>query len=168
MEVKTTSRYRSNRQGEIDGAAVYRAMASAEKSPQLASVYTRLAEVESRHLDFWEAQLGAIGVDPGPRRPSWRGRALCFLRLCASGANAVLPVVATLEQDGQTFYDDQPETAGTQMRAQGTARTLGRFAMSRPVRPKASLVRPSASSKVVTALRVVIHFAPRYWERTMD
>jgi hypothetical protein len=41
-------RYRANLQGEIDSAAVYRAMASAEKSEQLASVYTRLAQVEER------------------------------------------------------------------------------------------------------------------------
>jgi demethoxyubiquinone hydroxylase (CLK1/Coq7/Cat5 family) len=53
------TRYRVNRQGEIDSAAVYRAMARAEKNAQLASVYTRLAQVEERHLAFWEEQLRA-------------------------------------------------------------------------------------------------------------
>ena len=48
------ARFRANLQGEIDSAAVYRAMASAEKSAQLSSVYDRLAEVEERHLGFWE------------------------------------------------------------------------------------------------------------------
>ena len=50
------SRYRANLQGEIDGSAVYRAMAAAEKNPHLASVYVRLAEVEER-LDFAERLL---------------------------------------------------------------------------------------------------------------
>jgi|GEM_PF-4292044 len=54
------SRYRTNLQGEIDSAAVYRAMAAAEKSPQLASVYVRLAEVEERYLSFWEARLRSM------------------------------------------------------------------------------------------------------------
>jgi len=37
-------------------------MASAEENEQLASVYARLGEVEARHLDFWDAQLVALGL----------------------------------------------------------------------------------------------------------
>ncbi len=107
-------RYRGNLQGEIDSAYVYRAMAAAEKSSQLASVYIRLAEVEERHLSFWEERLRSIGVDPGPRRPSWRARAMSFLA-GRFGARVVLPTVATLEQVDQAGYDDQPETVGTNM-----------------------------------------------------
>jgi len=44
-----TARYRTNLQSEIDSGTVYRAMAAAEKKPQLASVYVRLAEVEEHH-----------------------------------------------------------------------------------------------------------------------
>ena len=109
------SRYRANLQGEIDGAAVYRAMAAVEKKPQLASVYERLAQVEERHLSFWEEQLRAVGVDPGPRRPSWRARAMTFLAR-RFGPGIVLSTVATLEHVDQGGYDDQPETAGTGMR----------------------------------------------------
>src|SRR5882672_11313947 len=111
------SRYRANLQGEIDGAAVYRAMAAAEKDTHLASVYVRLAEVEERHLSFWEEQLRSVGVDPGPRRPSWRARTMAFLAR-RFGPRLVLPTVATLEQVDQGAYDDQPETAGTVMRDQ--------------------------------------------------
>lgn len=65
------ARYRAN-QGEIDSAAVYRAMAAAERSPQLASVYERLAQVEERHLRFWEDQLRAAGDEPRRiSRSSW-------------------------------------------------------------------------------------------------
>jgi VIT1/CCC1 family predicted Fe2+/Mn2+ transporter len=89
-------------------------MAAAEKSPQLASVYVRLAEVEERHLSFWEERLRSIGVDSGPRRPSWRARTMAFLAR-RFGPRIVLPTVATLEQVDQTGYDDQPETSGTNM-----------------------------------------------------
>jgi VIT1/CCC1 family predicted Fe2+/Mn2+ transporter len=111
------ARFRANLQGEIDSAAVYRAMASAEESEQLSSVYTRLAEVEERHLGFWEQRLRSIGADPGPRRPSWRARAMSFLAR-RFGPKVVLPTVATFEQVDQGDYDDQPETAGTGMRDQ--------------------------------------------------
>jgi VIT1/CCC1 family predicted Fe2+/Mn2+ transporter len=108
------ARYRANRQGEIDSAVVYRAMARAERDARLASVYVRLAEVEERHLGFWEDRLRALGRDPGPRRPSWRARAM---RLLAHrfGAQLVLPTVATLEQVDEQAYDDQTETEGTGM-----------------------------------------------------
>ncbi len=111
------ARFRANLQGEIDSAAVYRAMASAEQSTQLASVYERLAEVEERHLGFWEQRLRSIGVDPGPLRPSWRARTMSFLAK-RFGPRVVLPTVATFEQVDQGDYDDQPETAGTGMREQ--------------------------------------------------
>ena len=76
------------------------AMARSEPDQRLASVYLRLADVEERHLDFWEDQIRALGRDPGPRRPSWRARAM---RLLARrfGAALVLPTVATLEQVDQ-------------------------------------------------------------------
>jgi VIT1/CCC1 family predicted Fe2+/Mn2+ transporter len=110
-------RYRANRQSEVDSAWVYRAMAGAERSEQLASVYTRLAQVEERHLAFWEDRLRGIGVDPGPRAPSWRARTMAWLAT-RFGARLVLPTVATLEHVDEAGYDDQPETEGTPMRDQ--------------------------------------------------
>ena len=117
MSQSDEARYRANRQGEVDSAAVYRAMAAVETNPQLASVYDRLAQVEERHLGFWEDKLRAVGVDPGPRRPSWRARTMAFLAR-RFGPRVVLATVATLEQVDQHEYDDQPETEGTAMRAQ--------------------------------------------------
>jgi vacuolar iron transporter family protein len=110
-------RYRANRQSEVDSAWVYRAMAGAERSEQLASVYTRLAQVEERHLAFWEDRLRGIGVDAGPRAPSWRARTMAWLAT-RFGARLVLPTVATLEHVDEAGYDDQPETEGTPMRDQ--------------------------------------------------
>jgi VIT1/CCC1 family predicted Fe2+/Mn2+ transporter len=133
MSVTEETRYRANRQGEIDSAALYRAMAGSEASPQLASVYERLAMVEERHLGFWEDKLRSLGYDPGPRRPSWRARTMMFLAR-RFGPRLVLPTVATLEQVDQHDYDDQPETAGTPMRAQerSHARVLSYIAGGSP------------------------------------
>ena len=117
MSTSEEARYRANRQGEIDSAAVYRAMATSESSPQLTSVYERLAMVEERHLGFWEDKLRSVGRDPGRRRPSWRAKTMMFLAR-RFGPRMVLPTVATLEQVDQHEYDDQPETEGTPMRAQ--------------------------------------------------
>ena len=38
-------RYRANLQGEVDGAAVYRALGDSESDPKLAEVFRRLAAV---------------------------------------------------------------------------------------------------------------------------
>lgn len=133
MATSDPARYRANRQDEIDSAAVYPAMARRERSPELARLYVRLAEVEERHLDFWEARLLAAGEEAGPRTPSWRGRVMRFLARWF-GPKAVLPTVATLEELDRHVYDDQPETEGTPMRAQerSHARLLRYLAQGSP------------------------------------
>jgi len=69
-------RFRANRQGEVDSAAQYRAMAAAEPDAGVARIYRELAEVEEKHAGFWETKMRDAGVDPGPRRASWRARVL--------------------------------------------------------------------------------------------
>ena len=39
-------RYRANLQGEVDGAAIYSALADSEKDANLAAVFRKLAAVE--------------------------------------------------------------------------------------------------------------------------
>jgi VIT1/CCC1 family predicted Fe2+/Mn2+ transporter len=92
-------------------------MEAGERDERLASVYGRLAEVEERHLGFWEGELRGLGVDPGPGRPSWRARLMARLAR-TFGPRVVLPSVATFEQVDQAMYDRQPETATTSMREQ--------------------------------------------------
>ena len=43
------ARHQKNLQREIDSAALYRAMSSAEPNPQLAELYARLAAVVEKH-----------------------------------------------------------------------------------------------------------------------
>ena len=102
------ARYRSNLQGEVDSAALYRAMAEAEHDPRLSEVYLRLAAVEEAHAEFWGKQLTRIGAAAPRLRPGWRTRSLAWLAR-RFGPQFVLPTLSTLEQRDVGQYDRQPE-----------------------------------------------------------
>ena len=111
--VPTTSRedvarYRANWQGEIDGAALYRALAEGERQPPLAEVYRRLAEVEERHAAHWEERLRGAGATVPPPRPGWRTRVYRWL-VRRFGPQVVLPSVASFERVDSNRYDTQAE-----------------------------------------------------------
>ena len=97
-------RIKSNLQDEVDGAAVYTALADAEPDPKLAGIYRRLAAVEKAHVDFWRARL-----ERAPNlTPSLRARALGWLAR-RFGPGFVLPTLAATEARGGKNYDTQPE-----------------------------------------------------------
>jgi vacuolar iron transporter family protein len=110
-------RYRANRQDEVDSAAQYRAMAAAEPDVAVAKIYRDLADVEEKHAGFWETKLREKGVEPGPRRPSWRARVLAWTAR-RFGPRMILPTVARREAVGRNDYAAQSETAHTRMPAQ--------------------------------------------------
>jgi vacuolar iron transporter family protein len=110
-------RFHANRQDEVDSAAQYRAMADAEPDAGVARVYRELADVEEKHAGFWEIKLRENGVEPGPRRPSWRARVLAWTAR-RIGPRAILPTVAQREAVGRNDYVGQAETAHTRMPAQ--------------------------------------------------
>jgi VIT1/CCC1 family predicted Fe2+/Mn2+ transporter len=101
-------RYTANLQGEVDSAALYEAMSKAEKNPQLAQVYARLAAVEAAHGEFWKRQIAALGQRVPQLRPGFRTRALEWLAR-RFGPAFVLPTVNTLEQMDSGTYAAQPE-----------------------------------------------------------
>jgi vacuolar iron transporter family protein len=107
-ESGSAARYRANLQGEIGGAALYRALAESEADPRLSEVYRRLAAVEEAHAEFWRKQLARFGAKPGTLRPDWRTRALAWLAR-RFGPQFVLPVIGALERRDSGQYDDQPE-----------------------------------------------------------
>ena len=98
-------RYLSNLQGEVDGAAVYDALADAEKDEKVAGVYRRLAAVERSHAQFWAQRLGREA--PGAK-PSARARIMGFLAR-RFGPAFVLPTLAQNEARDSAGYDNQPE-----------------------------------------------------------
>jgi vacuolar iron transporter family protein len=127
------ARYRTNWQGEIDGAALYRTMAEVTAQPQLAEVYRRLATIEERHAQFWAQQLRKAGQPVPLPRPGWRARTLSWLARRV-GAAFVLPTLAAMEQADRHLYDRQPEADQTTLPAdeRSHARLLGLIARASP------------------------------------
>jgi VIT1/CCC1 family predicted Fe2+/Mn2+ transporter len=105
---KDIQRYRSNLQGEVDGAALYGALAKAEPDPQLSAVYARLASVESAHAEFWRGHLAKRGVPDVRLAPRFRAKALSWLAQ-RFGPSFVLPAIAAAEARDMDAYDRQPE-----------------------------------------------------------
>ena len=77
---------------ELNGAALYDALAVAEKDERLAEVYRRLAIVERRHAERWRKKLEDAGETLPDFKPSWRTRTLAFLA-GRFGTRIVLPSV---------------------------------------------------------------------------
>ena len=126
------TRYIKYLQGEVDSAALYRAMSKHESDQNLAEVYRRLAAVEERHAEFWTSKITAAGGIVPLMRPDWRTKFLIWLTR-RFGAETVLPVSATLEHIDRAQYDEQPETRDTRMPAQerSHARILSQLALGR-------------------------------------
>ena len=85
-------RYRANLQGEVDGAAIYSALAESEADPKLAEVFRRLAAVELAHGDFWRKRIEAEGARFAPV-PSVRARVMAWLAR-RFGSSFVLPTTS--------------------------------------------------------------------------
>jgi VIT1/CCC1 family predicted Fe2+/Mn2+ transporter len=114
---ESVKRYRSNWQGEIDGAELYRRLAEAEPQQQLADVYRRLAAAELRHSRVWEERLRQAGAPVPAPRPGWRPRALGWLAR-RFGPQLVLPTINANEQRDSRSYDAQPEATAAELPAQ--------------------------------------------------
>jgi VIT1/CCC1 family predicted Fe2+/Mn2+ transporter len=108
MESGDVERWRDNWQDEVDGAALYRAMAESESNPELAELYRNLAETEGKHADFWAAKLDDAGKPVGLPAPSRRARTLAWLAR-RFGAAFVLPAVRGSEIGGSVEYHLQPD-----------------------------------------------------------
>ncbi len=101
-------RYRANLQGEVDGQALYGALADNEPDAGLAQVYRKLAAVEGAHAEFWQKQLAKHGVRGVALKPTFRARALRWLAR-RFGPSFVLPTIAAAEARDSDAYDRQPE-----------------------------------------------------------
>ena len=108
MATPDRDRYLGNLQAEIDGAALYRALAELEAGSGLAPVYTRMAETEERHAELWRTKLRELGVTDLPARPGWRTRTLKLLAR-QFGSALILPTVIQQEQADSAKYNQQDE-----------------------------------------------------------
>src|SRR5256885_5120808 len=85
-------------QDEADAAYLYRILAAAEPDPKKKDIYTRLADVEDRHVVVWSSLLSQHGHPPAKFTPSGRARMLAtFGRWFGPGF--LLPML--LEEEGR-------------------------------------------------------------------
>lgn len=116
MQQADRERYQNNLQAEIDGAALYRALAEIEGGSELATVYSRMADAEERHAEIWRAKLREAGGAEHPVQPGWRTRTLIALAR-RFGPSLILSTVTQREQADSARYRDQPEARDARMDA---------------------------------------------------
>src|SRR5947209_740714 len=85
-------------QDEADAAYLYRILAAAEPDPKKKDIYSRLADVEDRHVVVWSDLLRKHGHPPPQFRPSGRARMLATLGRWF-GPGFLLPML--LEEEGR-------------------------------------------------------------------
>ncbi len=85
-------------QDEADAAYLYRILAGAEPDPTKRDIYSRLAEVEDRHVVIWEELLAKHGKKAAPFRPSGRARMLARVGKLF-GPGFLLPML--LQEEGR-------------------------------------------------------------------
>ncbi len=103
-------RFQANLDDEIDGIAIYKMLAAAEKDPERKRIFEELGLVEVRHADVWRNKLREAGAEPREHGPSLKVRAL-GVAARRFGVAAVLPIVRTLEGGAYGAYMAQDETA---------------------------------------------------------
>jgi len=97
-------------QDEADAAYLYRLLAAAEPDPKKKDIYSRLADVEDRHVIVWSDLLAKHGHPPAEFRPSGRARLLAALGRWF-GPGFLLPML--LEEEGRevkAYLDMHRET----------------------------------------------------------
>jgi len=102
--------FQANLDDEIDGIALYKLLAEAEKDTDRKSIFIQLAAIEERHANIWREKLREAGVQPKEHGPSLRVRAIGFLAR-RFGVRSVLPIVRGMEAGAFQMYMAQDETA---------------------------------------------------------
>ncbi|MBX6342869.1 MAG: rubrerythrin family protein, partial [Thermomicrobiaceae bacterium] len=110
MAEADADRFQANLQAEIDGAALYRALATIEKTPEVAEVYRALAGDEERHAEIWRERLRDRGLYAGDPPPTWRTRTLIALARLF-GPAIVLSTVLAHERADSLRYQTQADAA---------------------------------------------------------
>ena len=133
-------RYKANLRDEIDGAALYRMLADAEKDEGLKQLLLEIAAVEDRHRALWERKLREAGVEVPHYEPSRRVRIIGWLAR-RFGARSVAPIVRRMEVSAITMYDDQPEAVAENLPADERSHARVFRALGRNMRtPDTSLI----------------------------
>src|SRR6267378_3185302 len=129
-------RYRTNLQDELDGAALYAALAAAEADPVRKDLFLQLSQAEAEHAKVWKEKLAAAGIQDVRYAPSLRTRLLA--RLAGRfGPRFVLPAIAAAEFADRNKYSGQADAAALSSEEQGHAAVVQ--AVAAGARPSAAI-----------------------------
>jgi vacuolar iron transporter family protein len=101
-------RYRDNLRDELNGSALYTAIAEAESDPVRKDLFLQLAQAEATHAQFWRDKLKAAGVSEAAFVPDFRTRLLARLAR-HFGPRFVLPTIAAAEFADRNKYSGQKD-----------------------------------------------------------
>src|SRR5277367_2115685 len=101
-------RYRDNLRDELNGAAIYAALADAETDPLRKDLFLQLSQAESSHAQLWREKLAAAGIHDEHFVPALRTRLLAKLAK-RFGPGFVLPTVAAAEFADRNKYAGQAD-----------------------------------------------------------
>ncbi len=122
---------------ERNAAHLYHTLAKAEKNPQIADVYERMAVVEERHAVAYTQRLKEAGTPVPPYKLTLRTRILEAVAL-RFGPESVLPSLTAMEQkasQGMQANSDNSDALLQQMTAEegSHSRLLGQITRTAPL-----------------------------------
>src|SRR5271168_4702617 len=118
-----TKRYRDNVCDELNGAALYAALAAAEADPIRKDLFLQLAQAESSHAQLWRDKLSAAGVQDERFVPGFRTRLLAKLAQ-RFGPRFVLPTIAAAEFADRNKYAGQSDAHAISAEERGHAAVI--------------------------------------------
>jgi vacuolar iron transporter family protein len=136
-------RYRRNLRDELDGSALYAALAAAESDPVRKDLFHQLSEAEGTHAEFWRKKLAAAGIHATATGPTLRTRILGALAK-RFGPRFVLPAIAAAEFADRNKYAEQADAQILSSEEQGHAAVVNAVAGN-------SRVSPSIGSDIARA-----------------
>jgi VIT1/CCC1 family predicted Fe2+/Mn2+ transporter len=114
------ARFKNNLRDELNGAALYTALAEAEADPVRKDLFLQLAKSESTHAQFWRDKLTAAGIDQPAHVPDFRTRLLARLAR-HFGPAFVLPSIAAAEYADRNKYAEQADAQSLSAEERGHA-----------------------------------------------
>ena len=127
MATDDIKRYRDNLRDELDGAALYTAIAAAEPDPLRKDLFLQLAQAEARHAELWRGKLAAAGVGEERYVPGFRTRLLAKLA-ARFGPGFVMPTIAAAEFSDRDKYARQPDAQAISAEERGHAAVVREMA----------------------------------------
>lgn len=124
---KPSDRYKRYLEAELEAVALYSGLAAAEKDPQRAQVFQRLADMEEGHADRWAQKLGMTSSELESYRAGFRIRLLIWVAR-RFGTRPVLPMVLHIEGADTDMYAGEPEAVDILKEERGHSRSLRELA----------------------------------------